>query len=224
MEQMVKDKFKDWLDENTNVTNFVDYFGPVYHAKPEQFTFTCGDQKMIQQISEYVQSTIRRKGYGYFQGKKSQCSENTNRHGTYRDATEEELQDELFNGTLNLLQVYGDQVTSLFEKNMVSVTNENGEIKGYVRCVLCETDIETANKRRKKSYAQYWNGHKWILSNFANHHLRNVHPIAKNENQTPNESNIDETNSEPTYIDSIVPVDDLRKGSNVENVLNDQRM
>lgn len=224
MEQMVKDQFKDWLDENTDTTNFVDYFGPIYHAKPDQFTFTCGDKKMIQQISEYVQSTIRRKGYGYFQGRNSQCSQNTDRHGTYREG---ELQEELFNGVLNLLQVYGDHVTSLFKKEMVLVTNENGEVKGRVRCILCDTGIETAKKkekRRKNSYAQYWNGHKWILSNFANHHLHNVHPIANNANQTPKESNIDETNSESMSIDSISPVDDLRNDSNAENFMIDKRM
>lgn len=224
MEQMVKDKLKDWLRENTEAANFVDYFGPVYHANPEQFTFTCGDQKMILQISDYVKLKIRTKGYGYFQRKKSQCSENTNQHATYRDATEEELQDELFHGTLNLLQPYGDKVTTLFEKEMVSVTIEDGEIKGHIRCILCESEIETTKKRRKISYAQYWNGQKWILSNYANHHLRNAHPITINKNQTSNESNIDETNSQPTSIDLISPEDDLKKGSNVETILNDERM
>lgn len=70
-------------------------------------------------------------------------------------------------------------------------------------------------KRRKDFYSQYWNGHKWILSNFANHHLRNVHPIANNANQAPEESDTDEQNPRTKSSHSILQVDDLIKS--VEN-------
>lgn len=52
IEQMAKNKFKDSLDENTHTINLIDYFGPIYHTNPDQFTFTCGDKKMILQLSE----------------------------------------------------------------------------------------------------------------------------------------------------------------------------
>lgn len=88
------------------------------------------------------------------------------------------MQQELFNGVSNLLKPYGATVFSLFKKEMVEVSIENGEIKGRVHCVLCDTETEKATKKKRKEfYSQYWNGHKWILSNFANHHLNNVHPI-----------------------------------------------
>lgn len=214
---MAKDQFKDFLAENTDTTNFVDYFGPIYHTKPDQFTFTCGDKKMMHQLSEYVQSTIRKNGYGYFHGENRRCYQNDKRHGTDdRDASVEDMQEELFNGVLNLLQPYGDHVTSLFKKEMVVVTNEEGEIKGLVHCVVCDNDVETEKKKRRKDYyAQYWNGQKWSLSNFANHHLKKLHPIEKNEKQTPKESEFDEGNAKSSH--SISPVDDLRNNSNVKN-------
>lgn len=150
IEQMAKDQYKNWLDENTDTNHFVDHFGPIYHTKPEQFTFTCGDIKMIQQISEYVQSTIRKKGYGYFKAENSRCPKNTKRHGTNnRDASEEELQQELFNGVSNLLQPYGEHVVSLFKKEMVIVANEDGVISGRVRCVICDTEFDTEGKKKK---------------------------------------------------------------------------
>lgn len=216
IEQMAKNEFKDWIDEQTHITNLVDYFGPIYHTKPQQFTFTCGDNKMIKQLSEYVQLTVRKKGYEYFQNKNRRCSQHSKRHGTdNRDLTEEELQDELFNGVLNLLQPYGDDVMSLFKKEMVEVTNENGQIKGLVHCVVCDTEKETGSKmkkRRKDFYSQYWNGQKWSLSNFANHHLNKVHPIMKNASK---ESNIDEENSQNS--DSISSVGGLRNNSNIKH-------
>lgn len=212
IEQMAKHQFKAWLDENTDTKNFVDYFGPIYHSKPDQFTFTCGDRKMIQQLSEYVQSTIQRKGYGYFRGEISRCSQNNKRHGTDNCViNEKELQEELYNCVLNLLQPYGDHVISLFKKDMIVVENENGEIRGLVHCVVCDTEIETEKtkkKKRKDFYSQYWNGQKWILSNFANHHLHNVHPIANDANQTPKESDTDEQNSRIKPSRSTSPVDD----------------
>lgn len=94
---------------------------------------------------------------------------------------------------------------------MVIVTNENGEIKGHVHCVVCDIDMETdpkPKKRRKDQYSQYWNGQKWSLSNFANHHLSKVHPITKNENQAVKQSQIDEKT-----IHSSSPVDDLENCS-----------
>lgn len=182
IERMAKNQFKPWLDENLDTINLVDYFGPIYHTNPEQFTFTCGDKKMIQQISEYVKSTVQRKGYGYFRGEKSQCLQNVKHVIDECEVSEEDLGEQLFNGVLGLLQPYGNHLTSLFTKDMVVIRNENGQIKGFVRCVICnaETDTDKEKKKRRKSqYSQYWNGQKWILSNFANHHLNIIHPIAK---------------------------------------------
>lgn len=228
IEQTVKEQFKNWLDQNTDTTNFVDYFGPIYHARPNEFTLSCGDEKMILQLSEYVKTTIQRKGYEYFQGQNSRCHQSTKRNRTNNyEISEEELEEQLFNGVLHLLQPYGDHVTSLFKKEMVVVTNANGEIKGNVRCVVCETEIEAGKKMktgRNKSYSQYWNGHKWILSNFANHHLCNVHPIANSANQTHTKSEIDKENSQTKASHSISAAADLRNNSNDENLMTDERM
>lgn len=211
IEKMAKDQFKPWLDENLNTTNLVDYFGPIYHTKPDQFTFTCGDKKMMQQISEYVKSTVQKKGYGYFQGKNSRCPQNVKQHAVdHCEVSEEELQEKLFNGVLILLQPYGDHVTSLFKKEMALVTNENGEIKGVVHCVICDIDAGTekqTKKRRKNHYSQYWNGQKWIVSNFANHHLNKVHPIANYVNKAPEECDIDKQNRHSKTIHPVLQVD-----------------
>lgn len=218
---MAKDQYKNWLDENTDTNHFVDHFGPIYHTKPEQFTFTCGDIKMIQQISEYVQSTIRKKGYGYFKAENSRCPKNAKRHGTNnRDASEEELQQELFNGVSNLLHPYGEHVVSLFKKEMVIVANEDGVISGRVRCVICDTEFDTEGKKKKRRqelYSQFWNGNRWCLSNFANHHLHKVHPIQNDENQGPKENNFDEGKYGMNANQSILPVDELKNNLDDEN-------
>lgn len=102
------------------------------------------------------------------------------------DVDEAELHDKLFNGILDLLQPYGENVVSRFEKNMAIVTYEGNVMKGRVRCVLCDIEFEHEKKKRKKRqefYSQYWNGYSWYLSNFANHHLRKIHPIQKSSNE-----------------------------------------
>lgn len=67
------------------------------------------------------------------------------------------VQEQLYNEVLNALQPYG--VSALFKKEMVTVTNENGNIKGFVRCVLCDTDTDPKKRRRRTEYySQYWNG------------------------------------------------------------------
>lgn len=87
-----------------------------------------------------------------------------------------------------------------FKKDMVVVTNENREVKGLVHCVLCDIDVETdtrKKKRRKDYYSQYWNGQKWSLSNFTNHHLNKVHPRIKSDDDTASmqSTSADTTNS-----------------------------
>lgn len=76
IEKMVKDQYKNFLEGKADRKDFADYFGPIYDEKPDQFTFTGGDVKMILQISEYVQLTVRKKGYGYFKGENSRCETN----------------------------------------------------------------------------------------------------------------------------------------------------
>lgn len=108
------------------------------------------------------------------------------------DADEAEIHDKLFNGILDLLQPYGLNVVSRFEKNMAIVTNEGDIIKGRVRCILCDTEFEHEKKKRKKRqefYSQYWNGSRWCFSNFANHHLRKKHPVQKSSNGLHGEKN-----------------------------------
>lgn len=179
--------------------NFVDYFGPIYEKKPEGFSFSCGDVKMLKQISEYVQSTVRKKGYRYFKGD-SRCPQNEGQSETVDSgASDVEIKEKLFDGILNLLQPYGEDVVSLFKKDMVIVTNENGTISGRIRCVLCDTQfgIDVKKKRRRQEfYSQFWNGQSWCLSNYSNHHLQKVHPIHTDENQTTKKKHLHEVKSE----------------------------
>lgn len=187
---MARNMLKDWLDKKIGEVDLIDYFGPIYDSKPDQFEFTRGDVKMICQISEYLQTTVRKNGYRYFKGKDSQCPENMKRCETNKnDDNLAEIQDKLFEGVSNLLLPYGQDVVSLFKKGMAIVKNENGAISGRVRCVLCDRDSECetneSQKRRRRQayYSQFWNGHSWCLSNFSNHHLRHAHPIQINANQ-----------------------------------------
>lgn len=179
MEEMVKNRLKIWLDEKLEEIDLRDYFGPVYETEVEDFNFSCGDVKMIQQISENVKMTIQKKGYEHFDAKISYHTKSTDCESKN---SETELQDRLFNGVSDLLKPYGEDVVSLFTKNMTVVTNENGVIRGGVNCILCNIGNESEKTKRKKrpdSYKQYWNGSNWCLSNFNNHHLRKVHPIQK---------------------------------------------
>lgn len=69
---------------------------------------------------------------------------------------------------------------------MAVVKNENGVIKGLVRCILCDLELENGNMRKKRRcefYSQYWNGQRWCLSNFTNHHLHIQHPITNDPHQ-----------------------------------------
>lgn len=107
MEQMVKDHHKDWLSEKMDEIKLPDYFGPIYEKKPEQFVFACGDVKMIEQIAEYVKSTVQKKGYAYFKGVKSQwvpITEGVETKSNYADVNE--LQEKLYVGVSNLLEQY----------------------------------------------------------------------------------------------------------------------
>lgn len=182
---MTKDRFKRYLDEKNIEKDLNDYFGPIFAAQPEEFTFTCGDKKMIQQIAEYVQIIVQKRGYGYFKGEPSQCTQNAIRVKTNSNAFSiTELQEKLFNSISDILQPYGKDLVSLFKIEMVIVTIEKGIISGGVHCVLCDNKFETETnkkKRRTEYYSQYWNSHShsWSISNFANHHLRKVHPIHK---------------------------------------------
>lgn len=140
---------------------------------------------MIKQISEHVQITVQKRGYVHFTEKK--CLKETSDCDDINERVSEttEIQEKLFNGVLDLLKPYGENVVSLFTKDMAMVITTGKVIRGRVRCVLCDNDIKPENakkKRRRELYSQYWNGHSWCLSNFANHHLRNVHPIEKNVN------------------------------------------
>lgn len=186
MQRMIKEQLKKWLDEKFEETDPVDYFGPVYDTDPGKFIFSPGDIRMIKQISEHVQITVQKRGYVHFTEKKK-CLKKTSDCDDINERVSDtkEIQENLFNGISDLLKPYGENVGSLFTKDMAIVITEGKVIRGRVRCVLCDNDMKPENakkKRRHEFYSQYWNGHSWCLSNFANHHLRNVHPIQKNVN------------------------------------------
>lgn len=175
IQNMIKSGLKEWLDEKLEGKDYMDYFGPIYDTKPKEFTFSCGDIRMIQQISEYVRTTVQKRGYGRFKS----CGKSTTQCETDNfESEKEKLQEQLYNGVLELLQPYGKDVTSHFKEDMAIVSIDGGVIKGSVRCILCIIEPHK-NKRRKRQdfYSQYRNGKNWVLSNFSNHHLRKVHPI-----------------------------------------------
>lgn len=189
MQQMIKDRYENWLKENSVPIDYCDFFGPIYQNKPDQFAFSPGDIKMIVQISEYIQLTVKKKGYTYFKAKINEYfNKDTGASNIQNDQDiKEKLHDELFNGVLDLLKPYGDNVASLFEKEMAVVSFENGKTKGGVRCVLCELKTNTNTMKRKKQqkfYSQFWKGQSWSLSNFTAH-LTGLHST---QNKTPAQS------------------------------------
>lgn len=183
MQRMIKEQLRKWLDENLEEVDSIDYFGPVYETDPEKFILSPGDIRMIKQISEHVQITVQKKGYEHFIGKNKSLKKTSQCDDVNERASDTELQEKLFNGISDLLRPYGENVVSLFTKEMAVVVTEGKMIRGRVRCVLCDIDIKpekAKRKRRNEFYSQYWNGYNWCLSNFANHHLCNTHPIQKN--------------------------------------------
>lgn len=142
-QQMARNELKKWLDEKLGEVDLIDYFGPIYNSKPEQFEFTRGNVKMMCQISEYLQTTVRKNSYWYFKGKHNQCPKNVKQCETNEnDDNEVEIQEKLFDGVSNLLLPYGQDVVKLFKKEMAIVKNEKGTISGRVRCVLCDRDSD----------------------------------------------------------------------------------
>lgn len=176
---MIKDQLQSWLDEKMDSVDLIDYFGPVYDQKPKQFSLSCGDVRMIQQISQHVRALVAKKGYAYFNGETNNRSPKSITRCEMTNDNVAELQERLFNGVLKLPEPYGDDVISLFDKDMAVVETEGKLITGRVCCVLCQIDNDRGiSKRikRKDYYSQYWNGRNWCLSNFNNRHLRRVHP------------------------------------------------
>lgn len=181
MEKTIKDRYKNWLDERMENIDYIDFFGPIFDTNPEEFSFFCGDIRMIEQIAEYVRTTVQKRGYSYFRGvggrieETNECQDNDQHHHAEHD-----FQEQLFKAVADLLLPYGDEVVSLFKPEMVMVTIEDKLIKGRIRCILCEIELKADKKkkrRRQEFYSQYWNGSSWCVSNFANHHLKNVHSI-----------------------------------------------
>lgn len=218
---MIRDQFQQWLCERLEEKDFIDFFGPVYDTKPEEFTFSCGDIKMMLQISEYVRSTVQKKGYEHFNGENCMYPKSTIQRKPYiSDADEADIHDKLFNGILDLLQPYGENVVSRFEKNMATVTNEGDVIKGRVRCILCDTQFEHEKKKRKKNqefYSQYWNGSSWCFSNYANHHLRKIHPIQKSSDGLYGEKSDAKEDLSMMNSQFTSRADELNENSNDEN-------
>lgn len=222
MEQMAKNQYTKWLSHNLSNINHMDYFGPIFQNQPEQFTFTCGDIKMIQQIAEYVRQTVQKKGYTHFQGKVANIPiQKTSQSGKRKNSSDslslEELEEELFGGVLHLLKPYGAIVSSLFKKDMVEVTYLNGAISGRVSCIIC-TELE---HKEKKFYSQFWTGNKWCLSNFTNHHLRKAHPIKKDTNQAREETSLLELEIEPLIKNSTefdMQFNNLRTQLQIHNI------
>lgn len=185
---MVKDQFKQWLEEKLETIDFLDYFGPVYDTKPDQFCFSCGDIHMIQKIAEHVQITVQKKGYQHFDGVNNHCGTD---HRETNDDADEKIRESLYTAVVDLLKPYGSDVVSRFKKDMVEVTIEGDMIKGRIRCILCDMELRHENskrRRRKDFYNQYWNGHSWCLSNFFNRHLKNIHS-SQTTSQYPQENN-----------------------------------
>lgn len=213
MQQMVKNQYMKWVENNVNgeKTALIDYFGPIHAGSPKMFMFSCGDIKMITQLSEYVKGTVQRKGYKYFKETSGQPSGAVNRQSNDSTFSLEDVQEKLFAGIFDSIKPYGDDVTSLLNREMIMVTNENGVMSGKVQCVLCDSGniSEQKRKRKRQQYLQFWNGKNWVVSNFAKH-LSNVHPIElyklikKNSNSERYESNqsLIELKIEPINIKS----------------------
>lgn len=185
IQKMIKNGFKQHVEEKFENIDYTDYFGPLHETSPEQFRFSTGDIRMIEQIAEHVKTTVKTKGYRHFDSEKSRCE--TDDHKSNND-TDEVMRESLYQGVLSLLKPYGNNVTARFNRDMIEFSMEGSMPKGRVKCILC--DMESKTKRRSASHAQYWNGNKWCLSNFAHKHLRNIHPIQNFIPEEPSGSTI----------------------------------
>lgn len=79
--------------------------------------------------------------------------------------------------------------------------------------MLCDSELESEKKKKKKRrqefYSQFWNGHSWCVSNFANHHLRNIHPIQNYTNKRTQKFDCHEEKTEMNSSQSTPPVNNL---------------
>lgn len=160
MQNMVKCLFREWLDEKLESIDLIDYFGPVYHTKPEQFNFSAGDKRMIEKISEHVRTTIQKKGYGFFDGRNTRRTTQSGINDS--DVVANGMKVKLFDAVSDLLQPYGENIVKQFKIDMVEVSTDGAMMKGRVRCILCDIGFGTqATKRKKRNefYSQFRNGH-----------------------------------------------------------------
>lgn len=181
-----------------------EYFGEVYKEAPDQFKFLAGDIKTIKRAVEHVKRVVD--GNGVNTGlklfkPKPNVLKRTNKiksivHSAQETAasnnSEEkdfddllpQLKSTLFTKVMEWLKQYKvDQQMDLAVVNpdIVSVVVENGQIYGYIDCVICSNQ-ENGNKEKPKkiSYCFDKSGSQyWISSNFTTH-LKSKHQLQKN--------------------------------------------
>lgn len=201
MERTVKDELDSWLVENTIDKNLTEYFGEIYASKPDKFKFFSGNIKMIKRLSSHVEKTVAKEGYDYFKGIFTSGADTQCRRASFE--SEVDKKEDLFNKISDCLQPYGSDVVSRLTKEKIILKNENGSLRGAVHCVLCESEDKNVNKRKRKranhSYALYWNGHGWSISNYSSHHLLSFHPIPDPANEQKRFSQANSTSNDADF-------------------------
>lgn len=199
IQNLIKGNYKKWLEERFEFDS-LDYFGPLYEMNQDEFHLSCGDVKMIQQIAEHVRLAVQKKGYKHFNMENREHSD-SEQPEIFLDGFDD-IREQLYVGIRELLEPYGEEIIAKFSRDMVEVTNENGIIRGRVRCILCNNPNASGSRKKQKTqtYAQYWETDHWILSNFSNGHLKTKHPIpdttTKIQLVTDNTETIEQSNDE----------------------------
>lgn len=229
------------LDEQ----QMLDSFGEAYKDQPANFKFLNGHRKLIINVAAHVKQLVDGKGINkglkLFQPKLIQ-SKRAIKSGakihTTQDATKPFVLDEktlieqlpqlkssLFTKVMECLKQYkADQQVNLdtVDERIVSVTIEDGQVCGYIHCVICQNKQEKTRKRNKQqpkkvSYHVDESSQFWIPSNF-NTHLRNVHKLIAEKPKPKADSKVDFNNRHENSIEGDINLDESVQMVSARNV------
>lgn len=122
---------------------------------------------------------------GLFFGHKRGCDNPTGNQNDRLDC--EQLKSSLFSKTKRVLEnhakKFGLQPTQPFASDLVSVTTENGAIKGRARCTYCDPGVSVGDV--SIFFKQESNSGFWILSNMSKHLTKYHSGLIENKKPPP---------------------------------------
>lgn len=192
----------------------INYFGEVYKEAPKHFKFLAGDRKLIKRLVEYVKQAVDGNGVNtglkLFKPKqnaskqaKTAVARKTKNTIVSNDCDASNLDEQLPHLKLDLftrvMEWLNDHKAdqqipiSSISPDIISVTVENGQIFGYIRCVLCQNKPNGGKGKPKKIAYRFDKGSQyWISSNFITH-LRSAHGLSAEKKITKKKRQADIT-------------------------------